>query len=115
MLPVKIDERDVYFEVSAVIIAFVLLGKYMEEIIKKHSSAAVRKLLDLKPATAHVMRGGEEAEIPAEQDSCLGCHGSDPSMSMDRPHILRHPDTGQFVCWLKVMSPHGQRWRRPAI
>ena len=34
------QERDVYFEVSAVIIAFVLLGKYMEEIIKKKSSAA---------------------------------------------------------------------------
>jgi P-type Cu+ transporter len=27
MLPVKVEERDVYFEVSAVIIAFVLLGK----------------------------------------------------------------------------------------
>jgi Cu+-exporting ATPase len=67
VLPVKVEERDVYFEVSAVIIAFVLLGKYMEEIIKKHSSAAVRKVLDLKPATAHVLRGGEEAEIPAEQ------------------------------------------------
>ena len=67
VLPVKVEERDVYFEVSAVIIAFVLLGKYMEEIIKKHSSAAVRKLLDLKPATAHVMRDGAEVEIPAEQ------------------------------------------------
>ena len=32
-----------------------------------------------------------------------------PSMSMDRPHVVRHPDTGQFVCWLKVMSPQGQR------
>ena len=48
VLPVKVEERDVYFEVSAVIIAFVLLGKYMEEIIKKRSSAAVRKLLDLQ-------------------------------------------------------------------
>ena len=66
-LPVKVEERDVYFEVSAVIIAFVLLGKYMEEIIKKHSSAAVRKLLDLKPATANVSRDGIEVEIPAEQ------------------------------------------------
>ena len=66
VLPVGIDERAVYFEVSAVIIAFVLLGKYMEEIIKKHSSAAVRKLLDLKPATAQVMRGGVEMEVPAE-------------------------------------------------
>jgi Cu+-exporting ATPase len=52
--------------VSAVIIAFVLLGKYMEEIIKKRSSAAVRKLLDLKPATACVVRDGVEMEVPAE-------------------------------------------------
>jgi P-type Cu+ transporter len=66
VLPVKVEERDVYFEVSAVIIAFVLLGKYMEEIIKKRSSAAVRKLLDLKPATACVIRGGAEMEVPAE-------------------------------------------------
>jgi len=65
VLPVKVEERDVYFEVSAVIIAFVLLGKYMEEIIKKHSSAAVRKLLDLKPATAQVLRNGVEMEVPA--------------------------------------------------
>jgi len=66
ILPVKVAERDVYFEVSAVIIAFVLLGKYMEEIIKKKSSAAVRKLLDLKPQTARVIREGAEMEIPAE-------------------------------------------------
>ncbi|RJQ17727.1 MAG: heavy metal translocating P-type ATPase [Nitrospiraceae bacterium] len=82
VLPV--EEKNVYFEVSAIIIAFVLLGKYMEEIIKKRSSAAIRKLLDLKPQTAHVLRevtpspalpprgGGEglvgfqEVEIPAE-------------------------------------------------
>ncbi len=69
VLPVKVSERDVYFEVSAVIIAFVLLGKYMEEIIKKHSSAAVRKLLDLKPASAHVIRNNQEMEVPADSVS----------------------------------------------
>ena len=66
ILPVKVEERAVYFEVSAVIIAFVLLGKYMEEIIKKRSSAAVRKLMDLRPAVAHVVRDGAEIEVPAE-------------------------------------------------
>src|SRR5579884_965787 len=66
VLPVKVEERAVYFEVSAVIIAFVLLGKYMEEIIKKRSSAAVRKLMDLKPATARVIREGIVMEVPAE-------------------------------------------------
>src|SRR5574338_1099343 len=64
-LPVK--EKDVYFDVSAVIIAFVLLGKYMEEAIKKRSSAAVRKLLDLSPATARIIKDGIEKEIPADQ------------------------------------------------
>lgn len=66
VLPVKVEEKDVYFEVSAVIIAFVLLGKYMEEIIKTRSSAAVRKLLDLKPATATIVRDGMEMEVPVE-------------------------------------------------
>lgn len=67
VLPVKIEERDVYFEVSAVIIAFVLLGKYMEELIKKRSSTAIRRLIDLKPAKARVIRNGTEMEIPARQ------------------------------------------------
>jgi Cu+-exporting ATPase len=66
VLPVPVEERQSYFEVAAVIIAFVLLGKYMEEIIKKRSSAAVRKLMDLKPAQARVIRNGMEMEIPAE-------------------------------------------------
>ncbi len=61
------EEKYVYFEVSAVIIAFVLLGKYMEEAIKKKSSAAIRKLLDLSPPMARVIRDGVENEIPAEQ------------------------------------------------
>jgi Cu+-exporting ATPase len=67
LFPVK--ERDVYFEVSAVIIAFVLLGKYMEEAIKKRSSTAVRKLLDLRPIMARVIsqQNGEIKEIPANK------------------------------------------------
>lgn len=64
ILPVK--EKDVYFEVAAIIIAFVLLGKFMEEIIKKRSSAAVRKLIDLRPTIARIEKSGEEIEIPAE-------------------------------------------------
>ena len=66
LLPVGVDERGVYFEVSAVVIAFVLMGKYMEEIIKQRSSAAVRRLLDLQPASATVIREGQEMAVPAE-------------------------------------------------
>lgn len=32
-----------------------------------------------------------------------------PSQGVDRPHIVRNPETGQFVCWIKVMSGSGQR------
>ncbi len=64
LLPV--DEKNVYFEVSAIIIAFVLLGKYMEEIIKKRSSAAIRKLLELKPQQATIIREGREIDVDAE-------------------------------------------------
>jgi Cu+-exporting ATPase len=61
------EDKFVYFEVSAVIIAFVLLGKYMEEAIKRKSSAAVKKLLDLKPPMARVVRDGTEIEIPSSE------------------------------------------------
>jgi P-type Cu+ transporter len=66
LLPVEVGERDVYFEVSAVIIAFVLLGRYMEDMIKRRSSAAVRKLMDLRPPTAAVIRDGQEMTVPAD-------------------------------------------------
>lgn len=32
-----------------------------------------------------------------------------PSSEMDRPHIIFNRDTGKYVCWIKVMSPTGQR------
>ncbi|MFN5194606.1 MAG: heavy metal translocating P-type ATPase [Cyanobacteriota bacterium] len=66
VLPVGIDEGGVYFEVSAVVIAFVLMGKTMEEMIKQRSSAAVRRLLDLQPASATVIREGQEMAVPVE-------------------------------------------------
>jgi Cu+-exporting ATPase len=60
-------ESEVYFDVAAIIIAFILLGKYMEDVIKRKSSAAVRKLLDLKPKMATVIKRGREVEIPVEK------------------------------------------------
>jgi len=64
---VPVDEKNVYFEVSAIIIAFVLLGRFMEDYIRQRSSAAVRKLMDLRPLTATVLRDGAETTIPADQ------------------------------------------------
>jgi Cu+-exporting ATPase len=62
-----IEESNVYFDVAAIIIAFILLGKYMEEIVRRKSSAAVKKLMDIKPQTATVIKSGNEVEIPVEK------------------------------------------------
>lgn len=57
------ENRHVYFEASAVVIALVLLGKYLEEGAKKRSGEAMRSLLALQPDTARVERDGDWQEI----------------------------------------------------
>ncbi|WP_461491929.1 heavy metal translocating P-type ATPase [Pontibacter sp. HJ8] len=57
----------VYYEAVAVIIAFILLGKYLEEGAKNRSSAAIKKLMGLQPKTVRVLREGGEAEIRIEE------------------------------------------------
>ncbi|MFD2245474.1 heavy metal translocating P-type ATPase [Pontibacter ruber] len=57
----------VYYEAVAVIIAFILLGKYLEEGAKDRSSAAIKKLMGLQPKTVRVLRENGEAEIKIEE------------------------------------------------
>ncbi len=57
----------VYFETSAVIITLIKLGKMLESRTKGRTGAAIRKLMDLSPKTATVIRNGEETEIPLAQ------------------------------------------------
>ena len=59
--------ESVYFETSSVIITLILVGKLLESKTKEKASNAVRKLLDLQPKTARVIRDGKEIEIPIEQ------------------------------------------------
>ncbi|MCL2851554.1 MAG: heavy metal translocating P-type ATPase [Defluviitaleaceae bacterium] len=58
---------DLYFEVSAVIITLVLLGKYFERTAKNKTTSAIKKLIGLSPKTARVERGGEQVDIPIEE------------------------------------------------
>jgi Cu+-exporting ATPase len=55
---------DVYFEAAAVIIALVLLGRMLEAQARGHASDAIRKLMDLQPTWACVVRNGLETVIP---------------------------------------------------
>ncbi|MCX6695047.1 MAG: heavy metal translocating P-type ATPase, partial [Candidatus Altiarchaeota archaeon] len=57
---------DQYFETAAVLITFVLLGKYLEAKAKGKTSEAIRKLMDLSPKTATVIRDGKEVVVPVE-------------------------------------------------
>ena len=56
-------EPHVYYEAATVIIAFVLVGKLMEEKAKGKTSMAIRKLMGLQPKTARILRDGKEEDI----------------------------------------------------
>ena len=58
----------VYFEAAAVVIAFILLGKWLEEKAKASTSSAIKKLMGLQPKTVTIVHhGGHMMEIPIEQ------------------------------------------------
>jgi Cu+-exporting ATPase len=58
---------DVYFETAAVILTLVLLGRLLEARARGQTSEAIRRLLQLQPATARVLRDGQPVEIPVSR------------------------------------------------
>ena len=56
----------VYFEAAAVIIAFILLGRYLEENAKGNTSAAIKKLMGLQPKVVTVLVDGFEKIMPID-------------------------------------------------
>jgi len=55
-----------YMEIAIGILAFVLLGKFIEETIRRKSAAAIRKLLELQPTIARILKDGQEVEVPID-------------------------------------------------
>jgi len=55
---------DVYFESAAVILTLVLLGRLLEARARGQTSEAIRRLLQLQPPTARVVREGQAVEVP---------------------------------------------------
>jgi len=60
-------ELGLYFDTSAMIIALILLGRFLEARARGQTSEAIKKLIGLNPKTALVVRNGEEQEIPVEE------------------------------------------------
>ena len=55
---------DVYFETAAVILTLVLLGRLLEARARGQTSEAIRRLLQLQPPTARVLRNGQPVDVP---------------------------------------------------
>jgi Cu+-exporting ATPase len=60
-------EPALYFEGSALIVTFVLLGKWLEVRAKRQTASAIRALMSLRPDTARLRRDGAEIEVPLAQ------------------------------------------------
>ena len=60
-------DGKVFFETAAVIIALVLLGRYLEARARGQTSEAIRRLMELRPALATVVRDDGEVRVPVER------------------------------------------------
>jgi len=56
-----------YFDTAAVIITLILLGRFLEARARTHTSDAIRRLINLAPRTARVLRDGEEIDVPVAE------------------------------------------------
>lgn len=59
--------KSLYFEASTTIITLVLLGKYLETLVKGRMSRAVKALMELSPKNARVLKDGTEMYLPVSQ------------------------------------------------
>ena len=55
---------NVYFEAAAVIVALILLGRFLEAGAKGRTSEAIQRLVGLQPSVAHVVRDGQTVDMP---------------------------------------------------
>jgi P-type Cu+ transporter len=57
---------DLYYETAVIIIALILLGRWLEARAKRQTSAAIKALMGLQARTARVIRNGREQDLPIE-------------------------------------------------
>ena len=61
------NAQSLYFESAAVVITLVMLGKYLEAVSKGKTSEAIKKLMNLRPKTATILKDGAELEVPLDE------------------------------------------------
>ena len=60
-------EKATFYEAAALLIAFIVLGRYLEALTRGRTSEAIRKLMNLQPRRATVIRDGREVELPVDE------------------------------------------------
>jgi P-type Cu+ transporter len=58
-----LDTSNLYFDVTIIVIGLITLGKYLEARAKSHTSDAIKKLLNLTPKKARLLKDGEEMDV----------------------------------------------------
>jgi Cu+-exporting ATPase len=59
--------ENLYYEIAAFILIFILLGKYLEAVTKGRTGEAIKKLIGLQPKEATVIKNGQEVKIPISE------------------------------------------------
>ena len=110
--------HHVYFESAAGILAFVLAGRYMEEKAKGRASEAIRKLIELQPATALRLRDGVEQEVAVNRTSWsatwCGCVPATRCRPMAWWSKVARPSTNPCSPANRCRWPRGRATRWPA-
>ena len=63
----SVSADNLYYEVAAFLLTFIMLGKYLEAITKRKTSEAIKRLWNLRPKTAVVFRDNQEKEVSIEE------------------------------------------------
>ncbi len=62
-----VGAAELYFDTASVIIALILLGRYLEARARSQTSEAIKRLIGLQPRTARVIRNGQELDLPISE------------------------------------------------
>ncbi len=91
--------ENLYFEIAAGILSFIMIGKYLEAKSKGKTSEAMKKLLGLQPKVARVLVNNEEIEIPIDEvainDVCISKPGE--KISVDGIIIKGHTSVDESM------------------
>ena len=58
--------HNIYYDAGAVVITFIVFGKYLENKTKGKASSIIKRMLELQPKTARIIEDGKEREVPIE-------------------------------------------------